>query len=334
MEFNVFLLAKYPFLPEARGFLTNYFDVNLADLMGEEYKGAIERAFERVTQAIRHRRIIFETSNMIDYKAEIISFPIAVSLVAALNDDMLRQIFATAEAKKCFELMRMGDSEEVLKVAKAMNFPIILDNWEGRQTLFMNISDYLRYSPQNWGPPWKLVNRRIHNGRVMVLFLEVARLLEESIKDLIVERTRRNVNYEDFPGPLIDRFQLLVREWKSYKVRIVTRIVEERRDVPPCMVRLLSRQEKGENLSHVERRTLATYLIATGRTIEELMDTFKTSPDFNERIARYQIEHLAGLRGRKQRYLTPSCKTMRVYGLCFPDQWCDGIKHPLRYKIG
>jgi DNA primase large subunit len=100
------------------------------------------------------------------------------------------------------------------------------------------------------------------------------------------------------------------------------------------MTRLLSRQVKGENLSHVERRTLATYLIVTGRSVDELMDMFKTSPDFNERVARYQLEHLAGLRGARKKYLPASCKTMKTYGLCFPDQWCDNIRNPLQYRIG
>jgi len=327
-------MAKYPFLPEARQFLADYFDIDIRELGGEEYKGAIERAFERVVQAIRQKRVVFESRNMIDYKTEIMSFPIAVGLTAAVNDDMLRQMFSIAEAKRCFDLMATGGLEEILEVSRGIGFPVIEKERGGERTLFISIPNYLRHSPQFWGPSWKLVNRRIIDGKVLLAALELARLLEESIREQTLERTKRSMAPDGFAGLLRERFQALTQEWNSYKAKLETWVIEERRDTPPCVIRLLSRQKNGENLSHMERRTLATYLIAIGRNMGELMDVFRTSPDFNERIARYQLEHLAGLRGARRKYSVPSCRTMKTYGLCFPDQWCDNIKHPLQYRIG
>jgi DNA primase large subunit len=57
-------------------------------------------------------------------------------------------------------------------------------------------------------------------------------------------------------------------------------------------------------------------------------------PDFNEKIARYQVEHIAGLRGSRTRYKPPSCQTMRSLGLCVEDgrlcpKW---IKNPLEFR--
>lgn len=331
---NVFFTAKYPFLPEAREFLADYFDVDIGELGGDEYKNAIERAAERVAQTIRSKRIGFDSDNMIDYKSEILSFPVAIGLVAAINDDRLRQMFSIAEAKKCFDLMAVGGTDEILEVAKNMLFPIMETEEKGERTLSLKVQEYLRHSPQFWGPSWKLTNRRIARGNVLLSSLELARLLEESIREQILERTKRAIDYHGFGGLLKEEFELITQEWGVFKAQLGTFTVEERRDTPPCMVRLSSRQGKGENLSHVERRSLATYLIGIGRNIEELMGIFKTSPDFNERIARYQLEHLAGQRGGRRKYLPPSCKTMQTYGLCFPDQWCDNIRNPLQYRIG
>ncbi len=331
---NVFFMAKYPVLPKAREFLADYFDIDIGELAGDEYKGAIERAAERVVQTIRRKRISFDSSNMIDYKSEILSFPVAIGLVVAINDDRLRQMFSIAEAKKCFDLMAAGGTDEILEVANNMLFPITETEEKGERGLSLKVPEYLRHSPQFWGPSWKLTNRRIVGGRVLLSSLELARLLEESIREQVLERTRRAIDHRGFSGLLKNEFELITQEWGIFKTQLGTFAIEERRDTPPCMVRLSSRQGKGENLSHVERRSLATYLIAIGRNVEELMEIFKTSPDFNERIARYQLEHLAGQRGGRRKYLPPSCKTMKTYGLCFPDQWCDNIRNPLQYRIG
>jgi len=99
---------------------------------------------------------------------------------------------------------------------------------------------------------------------------------------------------------------------------------------PPCIRRILDRVLNGENLSHQERFALATFLINIGTDLDIILELFKHSPDFNERIARYQIEHLAGLRGSKKKYLPYSCKTMKVLNLCISE--C-GVKNPLSHFL-
>ncbi|MDW8011110.1 MAG: hypothetical protein RMH84_05920, partial [Sulfolobales archaeon] len=45
-------------------------------------------------------------------------------------------------------------------------------------------------------------------------------------------------------------------------------------------------------------------------------------------IARYQVEHLAGLRGSGKRYRTYSCEKMKSLGLCVAE--CS-TRTPLQY---
>jgi len=97
---------------------------------------------------------------------------------------------------------------------------------------------------------------------------------------------------------------------------------------PPCIKAILETLLAGENLSHHQRFALASFLINIGAEIDAILELFRRSPDFNEKIARYQIEHIAGLRGSRKRYLPYSCATMNSLGLCIAD--CN-VKNPLVY---
>ena len=97
---------------------------------------------------------------------------------------------------------------------------------------------------------------------------------------------------------------------------------------PPCIRMLINSLLSGENLSHHQRFAIASFLINIGASIDAILELFKRSPDFNEKIARYQIEHIAGLRGSKKKYLPYNCTTMRSLGMCVSD--C-GVKNPLTY---
>jgi DNA primase large subunit len=98
--------------------------------------------------------------------------------------------------------------------------------------------------------------------------------------------------------------------------------------LPPCVKAIYSKALQGENLSHQERFALATFLLNVGLDVEQVLEVFRNMPDYNERIARYQVEHLAGLRGSQKKYSPPSCRTMVSWGLCPGREECKR-NHPL-----
>jgi len=99
--------------------------------------------------------------------------------------------------------------------------------------------------------------------------------------------------------------------------------------LPPCMRRLLERLKRGENLSHFERFALAAFLLnGLGMSVDEALSLFSSAPDFNERIARYQLEHVAGLRGSMKRYSPPSCARLKAEGVCVSS--C-GVRNPVQF---
>jgi DNA primase large subunit len=59
---------------------------------------------------------------------------------------------------------------------------------------------------------------------------------------------------------------------------------------------------------------------------------FKTFSDYNERLARYQIEHIAGERGSGTKYTCPQCSVLQTHGICKnKDAFCRYVYHPLTY---
>jgi DNA primase large subunit len=106
-------------------------------------------------------------------------------------------------------------------------------------------------------------------------------------------------------------------------------------EMPPCIMAMLAKIANGEDISHVENFTVAAYLLNTGHSIDEVIEVFRNRSDFNEKIARYQVEHIAGLRGSRTRYRPPSCAKMRTYGLCVEDgRRCPrGVRNPLDYHV-
>jgi len=109
--------------------------------------------------------------------------------------------------------------------------------------------------------------------------------------------------------------------------------VVKSRELPPCIKNIQARIIAGEDVSHFENFAIASYLINAGRSIDEVLELFRHRSDFDERIARYQVRHIAGLSGG-HRYRPPSCSKLRSLGICIEDgrlcpRW---IKNPLQYK--
>jgi DNA primase large subunit len=76
---------------------------------------------------------------------------------------------------------------------------------------------------------------------------------------------------------------------------------------------------------------LATYMLAIGKSIEEIIMLFHNAPDYNEKVTKYQIEHLAGLRGSGTKYSVPSCQKLLNQNLCFATEECTGITNPIQF---
>ena len=102
----------------------------------------------------------------------------------------------------------------------------------------------------------------------------------------------------------------------------------------PLRQRSLRSSILSHHLSHIGRFTLTSFLINIGMSPENVNDLFKTFSDYNERLTRYQIEHIAGERGSATRYTPPQCSVLQTHGVCKNrDELCRHIYHPLKYYL-
>ncbi|MEM4976934.1 MAG: hypothetical protein QXT64_06405, partial [Desulfurococcaceae archaeon] len=114
---------------------------------------------------------------------------------------------------------------------------------------------------------------------------------------------------------------------KNVKGKTKGEVVKE--VLAPCMKKLLEDCRNGINLSHNARVALAAYMLNVGYSVDEVVEVFKTQPDYNERITRYQVDYIASYDGEGKPLLPYSCTKMKELGMCVAE--C-GVKNPLNHN--
>ncbi|NPA85816.1 MAG: hypothetical protein GXO42_00180 [bacterium] len=200
------------------------------------------------------------------------------------------------------------------------------------------VPEYIRYTYNlKSNPSWQLTQRLVLLGYVLLEHEDVARIFKERYRQRIVETTpvlREPVFEEvrEIVQRLLSRFRVRQVAGSSLPEQLEFR--EEA--LPPCMRLLYEKLLMGANLSHRERFHLAAFLLHVGLSVDDIFRLFARLPDFNERICRYQLEHIAGLRGGCKKYKPGSCKTLENDGICtesIKDELCKRVQHPLVYYI-
>ncbi len=331
-------LVKYPFTREARLYLQQR-RITLAELEKPELREAIELAKKRILTALRGNSN-YESSQTPSDELHLLSYPIAIAILSYLKDPLLTSRFAVAEARRIGASLRKEPEEKLIQIARSTfgwnirRVRVIIG--ERLYTIAIHFTDYLRAkSPRD--PFWRLVNRVLLNGYVLLQKHELARLMEEEVRNRIIEKIESE-RLENVPSILEQAAIEIAKEFTDVKSRLKLdeRAKAESKDsslFPPCILKLFEDAMKGSNLPHMARFTLATFLLNIGFSIDEVVDIFRRMPDFREDITRYQVEHLAGLRGSRTKYSPPSCDTLRTFGLCPhpPDPLCERVRHPLIY---
>jgi DNA primase large subunit len=312
IKISLSLLAKYPFLSSATPLLRVYRVTNLP----REVRG---RAVERVLEAIERgeRGVLPKLDNP---WVELLSFPYARALVLYVGDDWLRRRWSLAEASRIERLLH-GESDEVLM--HVVN-DLGLKTWRtGEEIWVMHFTLYLHLTKRlATEPRWKLVNRMLDKGLVSLTRPEVVRLVREWVYENISQTKPTPVN------------------WSPEEAKIIRETLQRRaaktvapapsKEWAPCMVALRNRVA---DASHFGLFALAAYMANKGYEVNEIVDVLRVRSDFDERIARYQVEHIAGQRGSRVKYRPPSCQSMKTHGLCIEDgkQCPNNIKNPIQY---
>ena len=328
MQFGSDDLAKYSFLPQAGDFIRDQ-GISIGELTRPEFKNVILRAEDRVLEAIRSGKVSDQTGSK---EIEIMSFPVSLMLVRSTKLNHLMDRYALAEAVRVESFLNQERNESIIEAIFKTILGIQLErNAASRYPSFkISLSDYVKRAVGFHKNEWKLVNKIVQNGKVYVTQHDLIRLIREEIRDLILKRLK-TIPIPKLPEEL-ETISKKIIELTPPPRSAYSIVKVSPEDYPPCVREALRLLEKGENVPHYGRFLMATYLLAIGKSVDDIMALFPKAPDFKQSVTKYQVEHIAGLKGGHTRYSVPSCKTLQTHSFCFKDPIkCYEITSPIQF---
>lgn len=323
----------YPFLPRARKYVSGLeLDFETLPSLAE----IRERAKQRISSTFLLDSAVTKEPSKI-YEIEIASYALAILYLSGIAEPTLTERFALFEAQKVNRYLRNEQKTEViLEIAKAFNWDV-RKNDDG--SLAVHFAKFLESSTSgrlHHDSIWKLVNRTMEKGLVNVSPRELARLLQEDVKNQIEKSAKQELG--KVPEQIQNDIDELKTEFLKRKPQfeeIIQVVKAQESDYPPCINAMMRRASEGQHLSHVERFTLVTYLLRQGISVDIIVKMFSNVSDFNEGKTRYQVEHLSGLRMRKEPYMPYNCSSLQTHNVCSgaSNPICQTIRNPLSYHL-
>jgi len=290
-----------------------------------------------------------------------------LDVAKAVGDKWFQNRVALAYSKYASQYMEREDSEKLLLLGRRLGLDVFLAakgsntpklpviSKSGKSISFIpcefavSITSYLRVVSKRLvhDPLYGLTNNTVSNGYVYLDKMTYQRVLEEAILNRVLEATEESTPLTELSefAELVNEVKRALEESRGGGEATTSRVVVSEKSTlrepetgelpvieslfPPCIARIIEILKSGGNPSHVERFNLAAFLGSIGLGVEAVLEYFKTSADFNEKIARYQIEHILGLRGNKKKYLPYSCERMRATGICPVQEQCKGGRNPV-----
>jgi len=295
-----------------------------------------------------------------DVVYEVLEGTSLVVLAALAGGEWIANRVSLYLAKKYSKRLRELSPEELVNIARVagLRLKLLKDNYHViylqekysrkkiepviRQfAISLDFVDFLKATKRLSGDPkYRLTNQIVIDGSVYLSLDPDGRaLIERIIEEKFADYIRKKIEELSSFGQLAD---LLEMDSVLYLITKIQQsapkpahtpgrggtgpVVQEA--FPPCISAIYAALKRGENLSHHQRFVLAAFLGSIGVDKEEIVDLFRSLPDFKEKITRYQVEHILGERGAGKKYLPYSCEKMKVLGLCVAD--C-GVKNPLQF---
>ena len=238
-------IVKYPFLAEAgkylsdKGFSLDQFGTD------PDLKKIVENAFERITTASEGRIFKSEqSSNNSSLPLEIFSFLIAVILLKLSGMNTLIRRFSLAEARRAEkflekDLMNNKDSMKAKLSQQILEELFSMTVEKSDQEFTILIRDYLKHSINFHEREWKLINRKIVDGKVHLTPHETVRLVRKELDRHIYTKINSSSSPEMIPGveTYVDKLKKLA---KKFEVKTV-----ESTEYPPCIKHAIEVLEKG-----------------------------------------------------------------------------------------
>lgn len=299
---DLLFCAHYPFSNEAREYVRTM-GISLSP-------EAVERGLARIESVMRTSSILLAGSGMQnELEGEIVAYAASRVILSCAKNRLLSSRMAVAEAKRARHYIGSSDDQSseydgILAEGMGLHFT----QNEGGYSL--PVWEYLLYTPRS--SDYKLTNRELAGGMVMVSAHQRLRIIEEAVKKRI----------EGAPLPQMKEYP---QEVKAAATRAVSMLPREElepisianEDFPPCIMKLIDDLRLSINVPHNGRYALCTYLVKAGLTDEQIVKLFRNAPDYNEETTTYQVKYI-----RTKAYSVPSCATMDTWGICIAECRC------------
>jgi DNA primase large subunit len=323
--------AKYPFLKSAPKQIEGL-GLTIENLTSPENTNILVRAKDRVEHAI----LDINVGTMVrDRRTEISSFAASMILVLATKQSWIKKRYALAVAKTAhINMLSPGTSnEKILSIAN--DFCWVIKDGKPYKDFQVGFTSYLNNAGHLRDNEWKLVNQIFDRGMVYINKDKVVRLLQEEVKKRVEKRL--DVAYlKNLPEEInIIAYQLTekAKEIMGQEIEEMPKTVSKSA-FPPCINALFADAATAHHLSHIGRFTLTSFLVNIGMTSDGISEMYRTFSDYNERLTRYQIEHIAGERGSGTKYTCPQCSVLQTHSVCKNrDDLCRTVSHPLKYYL-
>ncbi len=310
---------KFPFSETARKILR---EINPSiEHIPEEI---LNRAAVMISHASKGKpyNISIKSTEMLEQ--EIAAFPVAKILVSLMKDKFLFKSFASMVAKSTFLYLEKSPNRKQLSLdlAEELGLDVSVVSEKG-SFVEMHLPQFLGIRFND--PALKLVNQKLSNGKVKLNINTFCRFVSEKV--FVIVHESLPVKTAGLPNFYKTVARQLSQKIKGSQLRDFNFKVEGSLNpnaFPPCLASLYQKQLAGESLPHMARFFLASFLNAVGMPQRQILEAFKKSPNYDEKIASYQVKRIT-----EQNYSPASCEKIKTYGLC-TDTDCR-VKHPMTY---
>ncbi len=245
-----------------------------------------------------------------------LAYPIAKLILYHLKNPFLQNKFADMFAS-------FLDKDNEIHYSILEDFAI--NYTKEKDTTILPLCDYLK---TNFKYAEKLVNINLDKGEVFLDKNETRRYIKGLVFNKVFPLPENNYSTAKKAAKELSSYlKRLDKEKRKYLKddsfsSFSSKTKMKISNYPPCMSKLFADLKEGKKLSHMGHFSLASFLKAVGWKKEDVLNIYKQRPDYNEKIADYQLSRIW-----EKDIAPPSCEKLKAYNLCPGD--C-GKTHPLK----
>jgi len=282
----------YPFLDSERKRLKSI-KLKLEDLPDDPvYSTALETACQDVAGRPREPE---------DADFAIVEFTLAKILLSVIGDPAAGEKYAERKSDEYRQALERESVTYLIKIGRE-DFGMDIRTEEA---LCLQFIDFLKYKPEFL----RLSQMSLLGGYVQVTKTQLNWILKGAIKRRILESIPKKEEFPDAITKAANKMRGKVGEARERIARPrISNLKEEA--LPPCIKGIVGSLEAG-TANHNAHFVLVTFLHGLGLDEKAILEIFRRSPKFKEKIASYQIKF-----AKERGYTCPACDSVKGYGLC------------------